>query len=204
LLERSCRLNSVLGGGSITSLPIVETQFSDVSAYIPTNIISITDGQIYLETDLFNAGIRPAIDPGISVSRVGGKAQIKAMKKVAGQLRLDLAQFKELEAFAQFGSGDLDERTRSRIERGRRIREILKQPQYQPIPVNAQIGLLYAVNNGYLDKMSIEQIPDFKEKFIMYSQTIKELDPQAACEDFFKTYEIKEVVSGEKKDQWDE
>ncbi len=204
LLERSCRLNSELGGGSITSLPIVETQFSDVSAYIPTNIISITDGQIYLETDLFNAGIRPAIDPGISVSRVGGKAQIKTMKKVAGQLRLDLAQFKELEAFAQFGSGDLDERTKNRIERGRRIREILKQPQYQPIPVNAQIGLLYAVNNGYLDKMPIEQIVDFKEKFIMYSQTIKELDPQAACDDFFKTYEIKEANNQTKKDQWDE
>ena len=190
LLERSCRLNEKFGSGSITSLPIVETQFSDVSAYIPTNIISITDGQIYLETDLFNVGIRPAIDPGNSVSRVGGAAQIKTMKKVAGQLRLDLAQFKELEAFAQFGSGDLDERTKQRIARGQRIREILKQHQYQPIPVQTQIALLFAVNNGFLDEMLITQIADFKEKFGMYMQTVKELDPQAALEDFFKTYEI--------------
>ncbi len=192
LLERSCRLSDQKGGGSITALPIVETQFSDVSAYIPTNIISITDGQIYLETDLFNAGIRPAIDPGNSVSRVGGAAQIKAMKKVAGQLRLDLAQFKELEAFAQFGSGDLDERTRQRIERGRRIREILKQPQYQPLPVNTQIGLLFAVNNGYLDKMPLSQIADFKEKFILYMSTVDEGDPEELLDDFFKTYEVKE------------
>lgn len=190
LLERSCRLNDKFGGGSVTSLPVVETQFSDVSAYIPTNIISITDGQIYLETDLFNAGIRPAIDPGNSVSRVGGAAQIKTMKKVAGQLRLDLAQFKELEAFAQFGSSDLDARTKQRIARGQRIREILKQQQYQPVPVQTQIGLLFAVNNGFLDEMQLSQIADFKEKFGLYMQTVKELDPQVALEDFFKTYEI--------------
>ncbi len=196
LLERSCRLNDENGGGSITSLPIVETQFSDVSAYIPTNIISITDGQIYLETDFFNAGIRPAVDPGNSVSRVGGAAQIKKMKKVAGQLRLDLAQFKELEAFAQFGSGDLDERTKERIERGKRIRELLKQPQYQPLPVNTQILLLYAVNNGYLDEMQISQISDFKEKFTLYMQTVDNVDePDEILKDFFKTYEVKKLES---------
>ncbi len=196
LLERSCRLNDDNGGGSITSLPIVETQFSDVSAYIPTNIISITDGQIYLETDFFNAGIRPAVDPGNSVSRVGGAAQIKKMKKVAGQLRLDLAQFKELEAFAQFGSGDLDDRTKERIERGKRIREMLKQPQYQPLPVNTQILLLYAVNNGYLDEMQIEQVGDFKEKFTLYMQTVNNADePDEILKDFFKTYEVKKLES---------
>jgi F-type H+-transporting ATPase subunit alpha len=196
LLERSCRLSDENGGGSITSLPIVETQFSDVSAYIPTNIISITDGQIYLETDLFNAGIRPSVDPGNSVSRVGGSAQVKQMKKVAGQLRLDLAQFKELEAFAQFGSGDLDERTKQRIERGKRIRELLKQPQYQPLSVQAQIVMLYGVNNGFLDEMPVEQVADFKEKFVMYMQTSDGSEPEALLKDFFQMYEIKKELEG--------
>jgi F-type H+-transporting ATPase subunit alpha len=189
LLERSCRLSKEHQGGSITSLPIVETQFGDVSAYIPTNIISITDGQIYLETDLFNAGIRPAVDPGNSVSRVGGAAQIKAMKKVAGQLRLDLAQFKELEAFAQFGSSDLDERTKERIKRGQQIRELLKQPQYEPLPVEAQISFIYAVNQGYLDQLDLVKIADFKEKFLLYLKTSEIKEPKEALDDFFTTYD---------------
>lgn len=185
LLERSCRLSDAHGGGSITSLPIVETQLSDVSAYIPTNIISITDGQIYFETDLFNAGIRPAIDPGNSVSRVGGAAQIKAMKKVAGKMRLDLAQFKELEAFAQFGSSDLDEQTKTRIERGRRIRELLKQPQYQPLQVMTQIALIYAVNNGYFDEIALESIQEEKEKFRMYFESKASDDYEKIVEEYF-------------------
>lgn len=192
LLERACRLSDELGGGSITALPIVETQFSDVSAYIPTNVISITDGQIYLETDLFNAGIRPAIDPGNSVSRVGGAAQVKDMKKVAGQLRLDLAQFRELEAFAQFGSGDLDVRTKSRIARGQRIRGILKQPQYQPLPLKVQIGMVFAVNNGYLDEVPVEQINDFKQKFSLYLQTVDGTsDWGELLKDFMQTYVVR-------------
>ena len=194
LLERAGRLNNELGGGSITALPIIETQFGDVSAYIPTNVISITDGQIFLETDLFNAGIRPAVDVGNSVSRVGTSAQTKPMKKVAGPMRLDLAQFKELEAFAQFGSSDLDARTKERIERGRRIREVLKQPQYQPLTVDVQIALLYAVNNGHLDKLPLNQIADFKVKFAGYIQTVKGDDLDAALEDFFNTYQIEEAV----------
>jgi len=185
LLERSCRLHDDLGGGSITSLPVVETQLSDVSAYIPTNIISITDGQIYFETDLFNAGIRPAIDPGNSVSRVGGAAQIKEMKKVAGKMRLDLAQFKELEAFAQFGSADLDKQTRDRIERGRRIRELLKQPQYEPLPVMQQIALIYAVNNGFFDNTPLEDIQNEKEKFVMYFETQENKNYEEIVQEYF-------------------
>lgn len=185
LLERSCRLHDDLGGGSITSLPVVETQLSDVSAYIPTNIISITDGQIYFETDLFNAGIRPAIDPGNSVSRVGGAAQIKEMKKVAGKMRLDLAQFKELEAFAQFGSADLDKQTRDRIERGRRIRELLKQPQYEPLPVMQQIALIYAVNNGFFDDTPLEDIQNEKEKFVMYFETQENKNYEEIVQEYF-------------------
>lgn len=186
LLERSCRLNDELGGGSITSLPVVETQLSDVSAYIPTNIISITDGQIYFETDLFNSGIRPAIDPGNSVSRVGGAAQIKEMKKVAGKMRLDLAQFKELEAFAQFGSADLDKQTRDRIERGRRIRELLKQPQYKPLPVMQQIALIYAVNNGFFDETPLEDVQKEKEKFIMYFENKASEEYEKVVEEYFE------------------
>ncbi|HNT29907.1 MAG TPA: F0F1 ATP synthase subunit alpha [bacterium] len=188
LLERACRLNQERGGGSITSLPIVETQFGDVSAYIPTNIISITDGQIYLETDLFNAGFRPAIDAGNSVSRVGGAAQTKAMKKVAGKLRLDLAQFKELEAFAQFGSSDLDDNTRQRINRGERIRELLKQPQYQTLPVELQIVFIFALNNGYLDAIQPGAIQTFKQDLITFYRSSPLKDPKELLDSFFQTY----------------
>ena len=161
LLERAAKLNKDFGGGSLTALPIIETQAGDLSAYIPTNVISITDGQIFLEADLFYQGIRPALNVGLSVSRVGSSAQTKAMKKVAGKLRLDLAQFRELAAFAQFAS-DLDEGTRKQIERGRRITEILKQPQYQPMPVENQVAILYAVINGYLDEVPVEKVRDFE------------------------------------------
>jgi F-type H+-transporting ATPase subunit alpha len=197
LLERSCRLREEQGGGSITSLPIVETQFGDVSAYIPTNIISITDGQIYLVSEQFNAGFRPAIDAGISVSRVGGAAQTKAMKKVAGTLRLDLAQFKNLEAFAQFGSSDLDDATKQRINRGQRIRELLKQPQYEPLPVETEIALIFAVNNGYLDKVTVKDVERFKQEFIAYMQTAKGEDPKAALDSFFATYDLKDTAQDE-------
>ena len=157
LLERAAKLNKENGGGSLTALPIIETQAGDVSAYIPTNVISITDGQIYLETDLFYKGIRPALNVGLSVSRVGGAAQTKAMKKIAGSLRLDLPQFRELRAFAVFAS-DLDQQTREQIERGRRITEVLKQPQYQPMSVANQVIILYAVTNGYLDKVEVSEV----------------------------------------------
>ncbi|MBI4598596.1 F0F1 ATP synthase subunit alpha [Candidatus Uhrbacteria bacterium] len=157
LLERAARLSDVYGGGSITALPIIETQGGDVSAYIPTNVISITDGQIYLETDLFYRGIRPAVNVGLSVSRVGSAAQTKAMKKVASKLRLDLAQFRELEAFAQFAT-DLDETTRKQIERGRRAVEVTKQGQYQPMPFERQVTVLFAVINGYLDQVPVERV----------------------------------------------
>jgi len=167
LLERACRLNKEHGGGSITALPIIETQAGDVSAYIPTNVISITDGQIYLETDLFNAGQRPAINAGLSVSRVGGSAQTKAMKKVAGQLRLDLAQFRELAAFAQFGS-DLDKATLARLTRGERVTEVLKQGQYVPMSMEEQVAIIYAGVNGYLDDIAKEQVAPFEADFIKY------------------------------------
>ena len=172
LLERSAKLNEDFGGGSLTALPIIETQAGDVSAYIPTNVISITDGQIFLESDLFYKGVRPALNVGISVSRVGSSAQIKAMKKVAGKLRLDLAQFKELEAFAQFGS-DLDEKTKSQIERGRRTVEILKQGQYEPMSVEHQVAIIYALTNGFLDDVAVEQIKAWEDGFHKY------LDSQA-------------------------
>lgn len=165
LLERAARLNKDFGGGSITALPIIETQAGDVSAYIPTNVISITDGQIFLETDLFYKGIRPALNVGISVSRVGGSAQIKPMKKVAGRLKLDLAQFRELEAFAQFAS-DLDPETKKQIERGRRITELLKQPQYAPMPVEHQVAVIYAVTNGYFDHIDVPAIRDAEKTFL--------------------------------------
>lgn len=167
LLERAAKLSKEHGGGSLTALPIIETQAGDVSAYIPTNVISITDGQIFLETDLFYQGIRPALNVGLSVSRVGSSAQIKAIKKVAGKLRLDLAQFRELAAFAQFAS-DLDAKTRSQIERGRRITEILKQDQYQPMPVEHQVAILYAVINGFLDEVPVEKVKDWENKFHQY------------------------------------
>jgi F-type H+/Na+-transporting ATPase subunit alpha len=164
LLERSAKLNKELGGGSLTALPIVETQQGDVSAYIPTNVISITDGQIYLEPDLFYAGIRPALNVGISVSRVGGNAQIRAMRQVAGRLKLDLAQFRDLAAFAQFGS-DLDKATRAQIDRGLRITEVLKQPQYSPMPVERQCAIIYAVTNGFLDDVAVDKIQAWEEAF---------------------------------------
>lgn len=167
LLERAARLNKEYGGGSLTALPIIETQANDVSAYIPTNVISITDGQIYLESDLFFAGQRPALNVGISVSRVGGAAQTKAMKSVAGQLRLDLAQFRALQAFAQFSS-DLDPETRGRIERGRRITEILKQPPYSPVSLEDQVVSIWAVTNGYMDEIEIERIREFEQKYLAH------------------------------------
>lgn len=172
LLERSCRRNAESGGGSITALPIIETQAGDVSAYIPTNVISITDGQIYLESDLFYKGIRPALNVGLSVSRVGGAAQTKAMKKVAGQLRLDLAQFRELEAFSQFAT-DLDEATRKQIEKGRRTVEILKQLQYQPMSMAHQVVVLYAVTRGLLDQIQIEKIKEWENGLHEYLDAVQ-------------------------------
>ncbi|MBF89853.1 MAG: F0F1 ATP synthase subunit alpha [Candidatus Marinimicrobia bacterium] len=167
LLERASKLSNSLGGGSLTALPIIETQEGDVSAYIPTNVISITDGQIYLETNLFNSGVRPAIDVGISVSRVGGNAQIKAMKKIAGMLRLDLAQFRELEAFAKFGS-DLDKSTQQQLTRGQRMVEILKQDQYVPMSIENQVAMIWAGNSGYLDDIDLENVKQFESEFVAY------------------------------------
>ncbi|HSL72714.1 MAG TPA: F0F1 ATP synthase subunit alpha, partial [Longimicrobiales bacterium] len=164
LLERAAKLSNDQGGGSLTALPIIETQAGDVSAYIPTNVISITDGQIFLESDLFYAGQRPAVNAGISVSRVGGSAQIKGMRQVAGRLRLELAQYRELEAFAQFGS-DLDAATQKQLARGARIVEVLKQPQYAPMPVEHQVMIIYAVTNGYLDDVSVDQIRNWEHGF---------------------------------------
>ena len=165
LLERAARLDAAHGGGSITALPIIETQAGDVSAYIPTNVISITDGQIFLENDLFNAGQRPAVNPGISVSRVGGTAQRRAMRAVAGSLRLDLSQFRELEAFAQFGTEDLDPATRRQLERGQRLTEILKQPQYAPQSLAEQVTIIYAGVNGHMDDVPVEKVADFERAF---------------------------------------
>jgi F-type H+-transporting ATPase subunit alpha len=163
LLERACRVGEKYGNGSLTALPIIETQAGDVSAYIPTNVISITDGQIYLETDLFYQGVRPAINVGLSVSRVGSAAQLKAMKQVAGQLKGDLAQFRELAAFAQFGS-QLDAKTQAQIDRGKRIVEIFKQPQYSPIPVEVQVAVLWSVQNGYLDDVPVDRVKEYQDK----------------------------------------
>lgn len=167
LLERAARMNADNGGGSLTALPIIETQAGDVSAYIPTNVISITDGQIFLESDLFYSGVRPAVNVGISVSRVGGSAQIKAMKAVAGKLKLDLAQFRALAAFAQF-SQDLDPATKEQIERGRRITEILKQPPFSPVAVENQIVVLWAANNGFLDSIEVSQVKQFETEYVEY------------------------------------
>jgi F-type H+-transporting ATPase subunit alpha len=164
LLERAAKLSDEMGGGSLTALPIIETQAGDVSAYIPTNVISITDGQIFLETDLFYSNVRPAVNAGISVSRVGGNAQIKAMKQVAGRLRLDLAQYRELEAFAQFGS-ELDPATQKQLSRGARIVEILKQPQYRPMPVQQQVTIIFAVTNGYLDDVDVAKVRAWENGF---------------------------------------
>jgi F-type H+-transporting ATPase subunit alpha len=170
LLERAAKLGDKLGGGSLTALPIIETQAGDISAYIPTNVISITDGQIFLESDLFYSGVRPAINVGLSVSRVGGNAQVKAMKQVAGTLRLDLAQYRELAAFAQFGS-DLDKATQNQLAKGERLVEILKQGQYQPVPVEKQIVIIYAAVNGYLDGIETSQGAEFEKGLAQYMDT---------------------------------
>ncbi|HET7219746.1 MAG TPA: F0F1 ATP synthase subunit alpha, partial [Vicinamibacterales bacterium] len=170
LLERAAKLRTELGGGSLTALPIIETQAGDLSAYIPTNVISITDGQIFLESDLFHQGVRPAINVGNSVSRVGGSAQIKGMRQVAGSLRLDLAQFRELAAFAQFGS-DLDKATLNQLNRGRRLVEVLKQPQYQPLPIEKQVLILYAAGNGYLDSIDVEHVREFETGLYQFLET---------------------------------
>jgi F-type H+-transporting ATPase subunit alpha len=170
LLERAAKLRNELGGGSLTALPIIETQAGDLSAYIPTNVISITDGQIFLESDLFNQGVRPAINVGNSVSRVGGSAQIKAMRQVAGTLRLDLAQYRELAAFAQFGS-DLDKATQAQLNRGARLVEILKQPQYSPLPVERQVALIYAATNGYLDTIALPDVRAFEVELYKFIET---------------------------------
>ncbi|MFO7302022.1 MAG: F0F1 ATP synthase subunit alpha [Acidobacteriota bacterium] len=170
LLERAAKLKPELGGGSLTALPVIETQAGDLSAYIPTNVISITDGQIFLEADLFNQGIRPAINVGNSVSRVGGSAQIKAMRQVAGTLRLDLAQYRELAAFAQFGS-DLDAATQRQLNRGRRLTEMLKQPQYRPLPVEKQVAIMFAAGNGYLDSVDVDRIREYEEGLFAFLET---------------------------------
>ncbi len=170
LLERAAKMSDKLGGGSLTALPVIETQAGDVSAYIPTNVISITDGQIFLETDLFNSGVRPAVNVGISVSRVGGSAQIKAMRQVAGSLKLELAQYRELAAFAQFGS-DLDKATQQQLNRGQRLTELLKQPQFSPLPFSKQILVIYAGTNGYLDDLPVSQVREFEEGLYKHVDT---------------------------------
>ncbi len=200
LLERAAKMSKENGGGSLTALPIIETQSGDVSAYIPTNVISITDGQIYLESDLFYQGIRPAVNSGLSVSRVGSAAQIKAMKKVAGRLRLDLAQYRELAAFAQFGS-DLDEATKKQIERGKRTIEVLKQGQYEPMPVENQVVVLYALVNGYMDDIAVSDIRNWENKLLNYvkdqpvAQKIKE---QGELTEEIEN-ELKQVIADVKK-----
>ena len=204
LLERSARLSDKLGNGSLTALPIIETQLGDGSAYIPTNVISITDGQIYLETDLFYQGVRPAISVGSSVSRVGSAAQIKAMKQVAGLVKLDLAQYRELAAFAQFGS-DLDAGTQAKLERGKRVVEIFKQSQYKPVPVEVQVAVLWAVQNNFVDDIAVDRIKDFQtrladfltsRKTALMARIVKEkalndtltADLKAAVSEFKQTY----------------
>jgi len=194
LLERASKLSEDHGGGSLTALPVIETQEGDVSAYIPTNVISITDGQIYLETNLFNSGIRPAIDVGLSVSRVGGNAQLKAMKKVAGTLRLDLAQYRELEAFAKFGS-DLDKSTLDQLTRGERMVEILKQNQYVPMVIEKQVAIIFAASKGYLDDIDVEKVADFETSLFEY------LDANAS--DQLKAIKDEGTISDENSDALD-
>ena len=191
LLERACKLNDKLGAGSLTALPIIETQAGDVSAYIPTNVISITDGQIFLSSDLFNSGIRPAINVGLSVSRVGGAAQVKAMKQVAGTLRLDLAQYREKEAFSQFGS-DLDQATQRQLARGQRLVEILKQPQYQPMPWVEQALSIFAATNGYLDDQPMNALSRFESEFLTFIRT-KKADLRKSIEEAEKIDETDET-----------
>ncbi|MDH5198469.1 MAG: F0F1 ATP synthase subunit alpha, partial [Gemmatimonadota bacterium] len=199
LLERAAKLSDALGGGSLTALPVIETQAGDVSAYIPTNVISITDGQIFLETDLFYSNVRPAINPGISVSRVGGNAQIKAMKQVAGRLRLDYAQYRELEAFAQFAS-DLDAATQKQLARGQRIVEVLKQGQYQPMAVEHQIMVIYAVTNGYLDDVEVDKIRAWEARFLEFvaasrPEVARAIRTKRALDDEL-TAQVKQVIEG--------
>src|SRR5213592_4080542 len=198
LLERAARMSDEFGGGSLTALPIIETQSGDVSAYIPTNVISITDGQIYLETDLFYQGVRPAISVGLSVSRVGSAAQIKAIKQVAGKVKLDLAQFRELAAFAQFGS-DLDAATQAKIERGKRVVEVFKQPQYNPAPVEVQVAMLWAVQNGLIDDVPVDRVKDFQDKLTDYltsrkTELMAKLAKEKALSDAL-TAELKSAVT---------
>jgi F-type H+/Na+-transporting ATPase subunit alpha len=202
LLERSAKMSDKLGGGSLTALPVIETQAGDVSAYIPTNVISITDGQIYLETDLFNSGIRPAVNVGLSVSRVGGSAQIKAMRQVAGSLKLELAQYRELAAFAQFGS-DLDKATQAQLNRGQRLVEILKQPQFQPLNFGKQIAIIFAGTNGYIDDLPIEQVRDFENELYKYMDAInpnlaKSIEEKKTLDDVLKA-DLKKTLDDFKK-----
>jgi F-type H+-transporting ATPase subunit alpha len=167
LLERAAKFSDVKGGGSITALPIVETQAGDISSYIPTNVISITDGQVFLDTELFNSGVRPAIDVGLSISRVGGAAQSKAIRRISGRLRLDLAQYREMAAFAQFGS-DLDKATQEKLAQGERLMEVLKQPQYSPYPLEQQVAILFLAINGYLMDVNVEKVASFTKSFLEY------------------------------------
>jgi F-type H+-transporting ATPase subunit alpha len=202
LLERSAKMSDKLGGGSLTALPVIETQAGDVSAYIPTNVISITDGQIYLETDLFNSGIRPAVNVGLSVSRVGGSAQIKAMRQVAGSLKLELAQYRELAAFAQFGS-DLDKATQAQLNRGQRLVEILKQPQFQPLNFGRQIAIIFAGTNGYIDDLPIDQVRDFETELYKYMDAInpnlaKSIEEKKTLDDTIKA-DLKKTLDDFKK-----
>jgi F-type H+-transporting ATPase subunit alpha len=203
LLERAAKLNDKLGGGSLTSLPVIETQAGDVSAYIPTNVISITDGQIYLEADLFNAGIRPAINVGISVSRVGGNAQIKAMRQVAGSLRLDMAQYRDLAAFAQFGSDQLDKATQAQLARGQRLTEVLKQDQFNPLPVEKQVLILYVATSGPLDGVPVNEARRFESELLQFVETnypsiLKSIREKKALDDAIRA-EIKKAVDAFKE-----
>ena len=195
LLERAAKVNDSLGAGSMTALPIIETQAGDVSAYIPTNVISITDGQVYLEPNLFNAGIRPAINVGLSVSRVGGAAQVKAMKQVAGTMRLDLAQYRELAAFAQFGS-DLDKSTKAKLERGARLVELLKQPQYQPMSTQEQVASMYAATRGYMDDVPVASIQSFERELLEYLRSAK----GSILEDIKTREKLDDDIEGRLKD----
>src|SRR5262249_3249114 len=202
LLERAARVGENYGNGSLTALPIIETQAGDVSAYIPTNVISITDGQIYLETDLFYQGVRPAISVGISVSRVGSAAQVKAMKQVAGQLKGELAQFRELAAFAQFGS-ELDAKTQAQIDRGKRIVEVFKQPQYSPVPVEVQVAVLWVVKNGYLDDVTVERTKEFQQQLMEFltlrkAELLKKIGAEKTISDALTT-ELKAAADEFKK-----
>jgi F-type H+/Na+-transporting ATPase subunit alpha len=203
LLERAAKLNDKMGGGSLTSLPVIETQAGDVSAYIPTNVISITDGQIYLEADLFNAGIRPAINVGISVSRVGGNAQIKAMRQVAGSLRLDMAQYRDLAAFAQFGAEQLDKATQAQLARGQRLTEVLKQDQYCPLPVEKQVLILYVATSGPLDSVPVSEVRRFERELLQFVETnhpsiLKSIREKKALDDAIRA-EIKKAVDAFKE-----